>query len=127
MHLEERELTYRAVREYLLVEDPEEAEDLDLVFADVYGAIDRRVGTSAGGSDADREGLGFDTGFMAGTVITIAIQIALVLAKAALKDSMERDAPAMLDRAEGQLIEWTGKAKLVAQIRKRIEGILKNL
>lgn len=97
------------------------------MFGDVYEAIERRLDAPAAGPDATRDGLGFDTGLVAGTAITIATHVALVLARAALKDSMERDMPGLLDRAEGQLIQWTGKAKLVAQIRKRIEGILKNL
>jgi hypothetical protein len=122
-----RDLAYRAVAGYLQTNDPDEAADLDLVFADVYSAIERRMHTPDAASAAEADGLGFDTGFLAGTAITIATQVAFVITRAALKDSIQRDSPGALDHVEGKLIAWTGKAKLVSEIRKRVEGILKNL
>jgi Arc/MetJ family transcription regulator len=122
--MEEKDLTYEVVQDYLAEHDPHEAEDLDLVFDPVYAAVAQRSEPSAGEA---REGIGFDANLLAGTAITIATQVALELVKAALRDAMDRDGPRLLDKVEGQLIEWTGKAKLVAALRDRVERILKKL
>jgi hypothetical protein len=60
-------------------------------------------------------------------VVSLVCYIAFSFIKAAAKDSIERDLPALFDKLEDRLTQKTGKAILVKAIRERVEGILKKL
>lgn len=120
-------LLYRTVRTYLEEQSPEQLDEFDVVFDDVYDVIVHRVqekDQQNGGDSYQGGGLAFDAGAIVGTLITTACWIGFTLLRAAVKYGVKERIRAALDRAQKGMEEAGVKHEKVQKLRQILEGIL---
>lgn len=126
--VEEKEMLRRVVRAYLEAESPECLEEFDVVYDSVYETIQGRLAEKESARlDHPQTGIGFDSGMVAGTAISIACWVGLTLLRAILRDSAKRDLPLALNHVEPKVAGLTGNPQLVHKLRERFEGIVQRL
>ena len=118
-----RELVGGHVREH----HPELSEEFRVSFDATFEAIRIKSETEQPEEIDPDSGVGFDSGLVAGTLISVACWVGVSLLQAAFRDSVERDLIPRLDAAEKKLAEWTGRPELVRALRERLEWILEKL
>lgn len=131
MQVEERTIIKEAVRQYLKDEQPDQLEEFDFVFDDVFRVIRSRIDTEAEshsvGQSDDGEGIPFEVGALQGTTITVACWIATCLLIGTLKYTGKHFAKKSIDEAADSLVNRGAKEKVVHKLRDILSGILAEL
>ena len=105
MELDKKPVLRRAVREYVSATSPEQLEEFEVVFDDVYQAVHERMETALQTEEAEKEeGLPFDAGVLIGTAISTACWIGMYLLVAITKYAAKRGAKCALDDVEDRLV-----------------------
>ena len=126
MNLDSKIIIQGAVRSYLEDESPEELEEFDIVFEDVYETIERRISEKQNQKDENQgEGLAFDSNIVFGTTISVACWASAILVKAVVKDYAKHDLPRIFDKIEPKLAAWFNNPELIIALRVRIERIIR--
>ncbi len=128
MELDQKGIVRDAVKGYLSESDPGSLPEFEAVFESAYDTL---ASYDSDVEDTERlledEGCSFSAMLVSQAAVSMACVVAFAFLKAALKDSVRRDLPAILDRLEAKLSRVTGRPALVKAIRQRMEGILQNL
>ncbi len=124
----QKTIVHEAIRGYLLDEYPDKIEEFDIVFKGVWESLEREINFTNSVEDDFDESTQFIDGLITQqAVVSLACFIGYSIAKAALKDSVVRDVPRVLDYIENKLSLKTERPEIVHSIRERIEGIIKKL
>ena len=119
-----RELLGAAVRQYLAENSPHRLEEFDVVFADVYEVIARRLSEDSPPVSADAsKGLPFDASMVFGTTVTKACWIGMSFLTEALATG-HHDLTECCARIDEQLAKFSADRDMAQRLRIIIEGLL---
>jgi len=123
--MDTRDALRAAVRSCLAETNPELLAEFDVSFDGVFTTLERELPkTDEEGGPGQDDSLSFDAGVAECTLISLSCWVGLVFLRAALKDSLKRDAPRVLDALELKALKSGLPPDLVRKLRDRIEGIL---
>jgi hypothetical protein len=128
MDLDRKAVLHTAVRTFLEAEASDQLEEFEVVFDDVYDAIDARVNAKLQEDRAEGElGVPFDAGMVTGTIISTACWIGYTLLIAVTKYAAKIRFADALDRAEGELRQRGVDRAMLHRIREVFQGVIEEL